>query len=333
MFERVFVEQESLAHPRTRNILARFPHLPVKTIPRIEDVWGRVKRPYLHKRSDLNLFIGTKRGELVKPTPPAYGDTSGPHFYYVHAYNCLYECSYCYLQGYFHTPDLVIFINHEEIGSAIVRKIKETPEGQTPWFHAGEYSDSLALSSLTQEIPFYVDIFRQHPRAKLELRTKSANVVPVLECSPLPNVITTFSLSPEAHIRRFDLKTPPLNARLKSMNKLQQAGHPLGIHFDPVIHEEKTIELYRDLFDTLNEQLILADIQYFSLGILRFTKDVHRQVRKNYPEEPLFAGGNTGFDGKIRQLPLFQRKQLYSTLVDMLMEQGVPREQIYLCME
>ena len=333
MFERIFVEQESLNHPRTQDILSRLPQLSIKTIPRIEDVWGRVKKPYLHKRQGINLFIGQKRGELVKLAPPAYGNTTGPHYYYIHAYNCLYECSYCYLQGYFHTPDPVVFINHEKIGEAIVHKIKETPQEQTPWFHAGEYSDSLALSSITQEIPFYVDLFRQYPRAKLELRTKSSNVAPVLACPPASNVITTFSLSPETHIQRFDLKTPPLSVRLKAMKKLQQAGHRLGIHFDPIIYEEDTLVLYQSLFDTLEDQLELADIEYFSLGILRFTKEVHRQVRKNYPQENLFSGGITGFDGKIRQIPFFQRKQLYSSLVDMLVKKSIEKDKIYLCME
>ena len=333
MFERIFVEENTLPHPRTQSILSRFPQTPVKIIERLENVWGRVKRPYLHKRQDINLFIGCKRGTLVKPAPPAYGNTTGPHYYYIHAYNCIYECSYCYLQGYFHTPDLVTFVNHEEIGEAIVNRIEATPAGQTPWFHAGEFSDSLALSSITGEIPFYCDLFRQHPRANLELRTKSTNVGTLLRCPPLLNVITTFSLSPDTHIRRFDRKTPPLSARLAAMKKLQQAGHPLGIHFDPIIHEEGILELYRELFDTLNEELQLADIRYFSFGILRFTKDVHRQVRKNYPQETSFATGITGFDGKIRQLPLHQRKQLFHSLVEMLVERGIRKESIYLCME
>ena len=319
--------------PRTRGILARFSHLPVKPIPRIEDVWGRVKRPYLQKRQGLSLFVGRKRGELVKPAPPAYGNDSGPHYYHVHAYNCIYECSYCYLQGHFHTPDLVIFVNHEEIGEAIADKIESTPEGQTPWFHAGEYSDSLALSSITGEIPFYFDLFARHPRAKLELRTKSANVDAVLCCPPLGNVITTFSLSPAPHVQRFDLKTPSLQIRLAAMQKLQRAGHPLGIHFDPIIYQEETPGLYRELFDTLKEELNLAAIEYFSLGILRFTKDVHRQVHKNYPQEPLYACGLTGFDGKVRQLPFHRRRELFASLTEMLVERGVARERIYLCME
>ena len=333
MFKRIFVEEESRSQPRTQAILSRFPQLPVKTIHRIEDIWGRVKRPYLHKRRDINLFIGYKRGELVKTTPPAYGNTSGPHYYYVHAYNCLYECSYCYLQGYFHTPDLVVFVNHEEIGEAIIQKIEKTPRHQTPWFHAGEYSDSLALSSITGEIPFYFNLFNQHSRAKLELRTKSANITPVLECPPLANIITTFSLSPETHTRRFDLKTPPLSARINAMKKLQLAGHPLGIHFDPIIYQDKTLLLYRNLFDDLKRKLDLSTIEYVSLGILRFTKEVYRQVRKNYSDESLFANGITGVDGKIRQIPRLQRKKLFSSLVDMLVERRIPRKKIYLCME
>ena len=116
MFEKIFIEEHLENHPKVLEIKNRFKNSELKFIKKVEDVFGRVKKPYLQKRTNLNLFIGEKKGQLVKPAPPAYGLSGEPHYYFVHAYNCIYECNYCYLQGYFQSPDIVIFLNHHEIG-------------------------------------------------------------------------------------------------------------------------------------------------------------------------------------------------------------------------
>ncbi|MEL6821384.1 MAG: hypothetical protein AAFP70_06475, partial [Calditrichota bacterium] len=107
MFECLFLEEQVKDNKYAMRILEAFPDVPVRDIRKVEDVFGRVKKPYLQKRTNLNLFIGRKEGNLVKEAPDAYGLDGEPHFYFIHAYNCIYECEYCYLQGYFNSPDLV----------------------------------------------------------------------------------------------------------------------------------------------------------------------------------------------------------------------------------
>jgi len=216
-FEKIFLEEHLREHPRAKHIISRFPNAEVKFLNKIEDVFGRVKKPYLQKRTNLNLFLGEKKGQLIKATPPAYGLTGDLHYYFIHAYNCIYECNYCYLQGYFQSPDIVLFLNHDEI-LAEIKKISDdfsiSHPGRQIWFHAGEYSDSLALSHLTGELPDYFELFRNLPNARLELRTKSVNIKEILKEKPVSNIVTSFSLSPEHRIKSNDLKTPPLKARL-----------------------------------------------------------------------------------------------------------------------
>ncbi len=260
MFEKAFVEKDILNLKRTQDILSKISYKKIEEIEKVEDIFGRVKKPYLQKRTELNIFLGRKKGELVKEAPEAYGTKGDPHYYFVHAYNCIYECQYCYLQGYFHSPDLVIFVNHEEILTEIEKKIADTKDGFTPWFHAGEYSDSLALSNITGELPIYFDFFKKHPQAKLELRTKSANIRELMHLPPLKNVITSFSLSPEKAIKSYDLKTPPLKTRLKAMKGLFDKGHPIGLHLDPVIFEDDFENSYRDLLKNLSESIPLSKL-------------------------------------------------------------------------
>ncbi|MEZ4765931.1 MAG: hypothetical protein R3C26_22915 [Calditrichia bacterium] len=117
--DKIFIEQQVLQHPQTQRVIAAFPKSPIHEIVKVEDVFERARKPYLQKRDALNLFIGKKEGQLVKPAPEAYGVSGEPHYYFVHAYNCIYECEYCYLQGYFQSPDLVMFVNHDDIISEI----------------------------------------------------------------------------------------------------------------------------------------------------------------------------------------------------------------------
>lgn len=336
MFSRIFVEKDSSTYPQVQNIKERFSQVPITEIEAIEDVFGRVKKPYLQKRENLQLFIGKKKGTLLKEAPDAYGLAGEPHYYFIHAYNCIYECEYCYLQGYFNSPDIVLFLNHDEIGTEMKntweKSLKDNPSKRV-WFHAGEFSDSLALSHLSGEIPFYFDLFSKEPKAILELRTKSSNIKALLEQSPLPNIITSFSLSPEKRIKATDLKTPSLKHRLKAMKTLQEAGHPVAIHLDPIIHEDDFIETYSQLFEALNEDLDLEKIEYVSMGVVRFTSQVFHQVKKNYPQSELLAAEfGSSFDGKVRYPRPF-RLWILGKIKELGLKAGLREEQIYLCME
>jgi spore photoproduct lyase len=334
MFSRIFVEESLVNHPQVELITQRFSNVPVTELESIDDVFGRVKKPYLKKREDLQLFLGEKKGTLLKEAPDAYGLAGEPHYYFIHAYNCIYECEYCYLQGYFNSPDIVLFLNHNDIGVEIEATIQKHKQPQKRvWFHAGEFSDSLALTHLTGELPFYFELFAKHPQAMLELRTKSANIKELTKLSPLKNVITSFSLSPESRIKKTDLKTPGLSHRLKVMAELQERGFPVAIHLDPIIHEENFEATYRELFEALKNNLDLSKVEYVSMGVVRFTSNVFHQVKKNYPNSELLAAEfQSSFDGKVRYPRPF-RLWLLGKIKDLGISAGLKEEQIYLCME
>lgn len=334
MYSQIFVEKNIRNNERTQTILSKVKsQSEIKYIDKIEDVWGRVKKPYLQKRVNLNLFIGEKKGDLVKEAPNAYGTYGDPHYYFIHAYNCIYECTYCYLQGYFNTPDMVLFTNHEEILEEMDAKLNKHNEKDKVWFHAGEYSDSLAISHVTGELPLYFDYFRKRPQAMLELRTKSANIRALKENEPCDNIITSFSMAPDQQIQDHDLKTPGLKIRLKAMQELSERGHPIALHFDPIIYNDSLLKDYASLLDEIQKHISLDKIRYLSLGVVRFTKDVYYQVQKNYPESSLHQSEFIKtFDGKIRyNRPM--RMWILSKIKQLCIDKGFREDQIYLCME
>ncbi len=336
MFESIYIETHLSSHPKVLEILQKYPHSIIHKIAKIEDVFQRVKKPYLQKRTNLNLFLGEKKGQLVKPAPPAYGLSGEPHFYFVHAYNCIYECNYCYLQGYFHSPDIVLYLNHDQIAEEIKNVVAENRikcPGTKIWFHAGEYSDSLALTSLTGELSYYFKLFKDLPDCFLELRTKSINIRDLLKEKPLLNIITSFSLSPEKNCKENDLKTPSLKKRLIAIEELHLNGFPIGIHFDPIIYDNDLVYSYEQLIDQLVLSIPAESIRYISLGVVRFTSEVYQQVKKNYPDSQLLAQEFVkSFDNKIRySKPM--RLWILSKIKQLLIDRNMDPLKIYLCME
>lgn len=344
MFERIYIEKQILhsnvGSEKIERIKARFPNAGIFIIDNYRDVFGKFYKPYLAKRENLWLFLAHKKGELVKPAPAAYGTKSGKHFYFVHAYNCIYECQYCYLQGYFHSPDIVLFLNHDEILSAMeqtINHIHHESFDETVWFHAGEFSDSLALSDLAGELPIFLDFFKRHPKAKLELRTKSVKIQELLKLPPLPNVYISFSLSSERNTREIDLKTPPLKLKLNAIKMLADNGFSLGLHFDPIVYNETFEEDYENLIDqladTLSKTQLVNQVHYVSIGVVRFTKDVHKTVMKNYPQSAIFTYEMVkSFDQKMRY-PRALRFHIMNKVKNLLTSIGIIEERIYLCME
>lgn len=329
MWNEVYLEEKISSHPRALSILEKVKKTPI-VIPRYDDFWGRSKKPYLQKRDSLNLFLARKEGQLLKLAPDAYGKAGEPHYYFIHAYNCIYECQYCYLQGYFNTPDIVLFINHEEIIAEMENVLKLYP-GKKVWFHAGEFSDSLALTHLTGELELYHEFCQKYPDAIIELRTKSVNTRELEKLIPLPNLIVSFSLSPEEIAKKVDLKTPAAKNRIQALKKLSDLGWIVAAHFDPIIYDDKFRENYLALLSDLgpyNEKLA-----YLSLGVVRFTKDVYRETERNYPDSLIHAGPMVkSFDGKVRyHRPM--RMWILNSVKDLAIKSGAKLERIYLCME
>lgn len=327
--KQVFLEKELLDNEKAKAILDHFTTVQVKIIERYDEVFGKVKKPYLQKRKSLNLFVAKKRGNLVKEAPEAYGTKNEKHFYFIHAFNCVYECEYCYLQGYFHSPDLVLFINHEDIIKEI-EVVASKYRRERIWFHAGEFSDSLALTHITGELNTYFNFFKKNPHLIMELRTKSDNIETLLQEEPTSNIITSYSLSPRKNI---DYKAPDLKKRVDAIKRLYEKGFPIGIHLDPIIPFNNYLELYEDLILSLSNAIPLAEVQYFSLGVTRFPEKIFHQVKQNYPNSMLFKEEFLKDKNGIVRSPKPTRFPIMENIKRLLLENGAHESKVYLCME
>jgi spore photoproduct lyase len=226
----------------------------------------------------------------------------------------------------------VLFVNHEEIIEEMQKTLDNHPNTNV-WFHAGEFSDSLALTHLTGELELYHEFCLKNPRAIIELRTKSVNVKELIQLKPLKNFIVSFSLSPQKMGKTIDLKTPSTQSRLKTMDDLNKKGFTLAAHFDPIIYQDQFKSQYEELLLSMQELGLTSILSYLSMGVVRFTKDVYREVERNYPDSPLHSTPMIkSFDNKVRyNHPM--RMWMMNTVKELALKYGVQESAIYFCME
>ena len=288
MVSRVYVESAVREHPRTRELLRRLRNRPVIDIEHYGEVFNPRAQNFRLQKKDPAVIIALKNQGHVLATPPGYGLGGDHNYYFSHMLNCVYDCRYCFLQGMYQSAHQVLFVNYEDFGADIERIANRHP-GQAVWFYSGYDCDSLANEPMTRFTEYFIPLLAGIDNAWLELRTKSTQVRGLLAREPVERVVTAFSFSDARSHARLEHGVPSIERRIDAMRRLQEAGWPLGLRFDPVIYHPR----YRDEFSALVARIFAVidpqSIHSVSLGNFRLTRDHYRRVVRLYPEEPLFA--------------------------------------------
>lgn len=247
---------------------------------------------------------------------------------------CPYRCSYCILQAYLETPLPVFFTNFQDMEAELTAASLSQPFLR---IGTGELTDSLALDPQSHYSKKIMTILKKFPGILFEFKTKSTHVEQIIHYSQqfpgqLKNIVISWSLNPQEVIEREELLTPDLANRLKAIEKAQQAGFKIGIHFDPMLIFNGWQQAYLELIKTISQVIHPDQLAWWSLGALRFPYALRDHIFK-YKNSRLFEGELIkGHDGKYRyfkplRLELFHFANQH---IRRLISNQVP---IYLCME
>jgi spore photoproduct lyase len=328
MIEVIYHEEGILDHPSARTILARYPRATLIPCTHYKDVFNPGGQSFRLQKQKPSLILARQSGSLVHPVPATYGIGGTRNFYFSHLLNCLYDCRYCFLQGMFPSAHYVLFVNYDDFQNEILRKTEESKAEQS-WFFSGYDCDSLALENVTGFADSFLPFFAKHTNAHFELRTKSVNLKVLEKTTPLPNVVTAFSFTPDEISDQLEHGVPSVSSRIRAMEKIAELGWPVGLRIDPLIDCVNFEERYRTLFDKLFANLPPDSVHSVSLGAFRVPVSYFKKMEKLYPEEPLFAGklekrGNfTGYRQEIEQdRSVFCRDELLKR---------IPKEKLFQC--
>lgn len=285
----IYIEDEVADHSRTHEILSRLPDAETISCASWQEVFRRPGQNFRLQKRRPSLILGKLTEKLVETAPSGWNFGGRRNFSFAPMLNCIYDCSYCYLRGRFPSAAYVIFVNFEDFMEAMDDRLAETPD-EDVWFFSGIDCDSLAFEPVARLARSFLPFFETRPRAFLELRTKSSQVKPMLEREPMDNCITAFSLAPADLSESMERQAPALESRLGAARRLQEAGWPVGLRFEPLLWTEDWKEQYRGLFDRTFEVLDPDRVHSVSCGPFRLPLNHWQRLKELYPESPFVQG-------------------------------------------
>lgn len=328
MIGSIYIEDAIAEHPRTVEICARLPQATRIACERYGEVFNPRAQSFRLQKRRPALILARKTGRLVLPTPAGYGIGAARNLYFSHMLNCLYDCRYCFLQGMYRSANYVVFVNFEDFFQAI-GDAADAADGESVCFFSGYDCDSLAFEGVTRFVEQALPIFRQRPRAWLELRTKSIRIASLLAAEPFAHAVVAFSFTPAAISQAMEHQVPSVERRLAAMRRLAEHGWRLGLRFDPLIYSPDFERQYRQLFAQIFAALDAQALHSVSLGPFRLPTPFFRRLERLYNDEPLVAGPFEARSGMVSYPPELEAEMVDFCTAELL--DRVPKEVFFPC--
>ena len=266
---RIFVHESCKDFPYTREILDRSKHIPHEIIA--DDAFPTIDAgpyPYNLHHGKRNLLLSRNRGHFFKPCPGTKEYRCCDYQVLNIGMNCPMDCVYCILQAYLNNPWISFFVNIEDLLAELVLACTKT--NQFWRIGTGEFTDSMALDSLTGLSKILVPFMRDKKTAVLELKTKSVAIDHLKGLDHGGRTIIAWSLNSTSIMKSEELRTASLDERLTAAVKCAQWGYKLAFHFDPIIYHKDWREEYSHTIQTLFSKVPPEKIVWISMGALRF---------------------------------------------------------------
>ena len=333
--EILLLEEGVEEYPLAQEVLSRLPDIPRQKFQDISmltqqmkssqyDVFGEGK-----KRLALSRF----KGSFLKKCPGISPGMVCCNYYVVNlAKNCIYDCSYCFLQDFLgNNPMQVAYVNVEDLLVELEEVFTQYPDRNFR-VGTGELTDSLALDAIVPYTAYLLPFFNQQSNAVLELKTKSDQIANLLDHSDPTNIIVSWSLNPQTVIDQEEKGVPSLAQRLEAAKACLDKGYRIGFHFDPIILIPGWEDAYQQLVNILCDSLPIAKVEWVSLGSFRYRPSLKSIIKNRHPQTHLFTSEHLpSKDGKFRYLrPL--RNHAYKTIRGYL-KSRLEELNIYICME
>ncbi len=244
--------------------------------------------------------------------------------------NCPLNCSYCILKAYFQDSVLKVWANQDDLFRELEQQF--SPGSRLIRAGTGEFTDSLALESITGYSRDLVAFLSEYPGVCLELKSKIVDLTWMDRVSDPRRVLPAWSVNSPEIIRTQEQGTASLENRLRAARACADQGFRVCLHFDPIIHYPGWKQGYAKTVEVISDYLAPEEIAYLSLGSFRFMPQLEKIIFRKHPGASyIFNEFITGLDGKKRLLlPL--RLEQFGFITDQLRKFGLDR-QIYLCME
>lgn len=326
-FSHIYVETEALTYPISKELIRRFDQAQLIKIDDYRDIFNRNKQNWSAQKEAQKLILAVQKDKFYYEGSKNCFNFGHKHFYYSSSIlNCPFDCSYCYLQGLFHSANIVFFVNQSEYFDSISMLLQEKLQLLLCLSYE---TDLIALDPILPTIDGWLNFAEGHPRLTLEIRTKATNCSRILRRTTLDNAIFAWTLSPQIVIEKYEKGAPALKSRLHAVKQAIEYGWKVRICIDPILfipdwqlHYQELIE---DLFSTVSAERIF-DV---SIGVFRMNLNYFKKVKKRHPQADFMSCDWQCREGTA-SYPIILKKQLTGHVLRLLAKH-IPMERIYAC--
>lgn len=272
----IFFEPKSYEYELGKRLLDSYkkqniPMIEIENHNNIEQMRKKQNRdfPYMKR----NLIIATRKTHKYVPNHKV-SDFLVPYT----SSGCIAMCMYCYLVcNYNKCAYLRLFVNREYMLDKIKKTASKADENLV--FEIGSNSDLILENTITGNLEWTIENFKNQSKGMLTFPTKFDMVEPILGLNHNKKIIVRMSVNPEEIITKIEFGTSKLKGRIEAINKLVDAGYIVGILIAPIILVDNWKILYDDLLKQLKEMLsIKAKKQVFFELIFMTYSFVHNAI-------------------------------------------------------
>lgn len=320
-FSHIYYEKEAFSYPLAQQILRRFPHAIPIACDDYKDVFNRSGQEFLEQKKSPKLILALKKKDFLYKGAEIIQIFDHQNLHYTPlAFNCLYDCEYCYLRGMFNSANIVVFVNLDNYFQAC-----EDVIATQPLYICLSYdTDLLALEGKLGIIKEWAIWGRERPQLTMEVRTKSANAHALKDIQPLDNMILAFSLSPEEFTQQFEHNVPPLMTRLHAIQKLQNQGWQIRLSFEPVFVTSDLLLRYTHLFKIVFSIIDPLRVRDANIDLFRIGEVHYKRMKKNTPSL-LLNDNYIVHEGLVH----YEHEEEIKAQLHTLLSHYLPKEKIY----
>ena len=293
----IYYEKEIINYQLGKELMEKYkdiPNIEIEIHNNIEEMRKKSNKEFTNMKR--NLIIGVRKTHKFVENHKT-SDFLVPYT----SSGCSASCLYCYLVcNYNKCSYLRLFVNREQMLDKIIRTSEKSEKKLT--FEIGSNSDLILENSITGNLVWTIENFKDTKKGKLTFPTKFDMVDDILPLDHKGKVITRMSVNPEFIINRVEFGTSRLDERIDAINKLKEAGYDVGILIAPVIMVENWKELYLELIKQLDSKLSKKVKQEAFFEIIFMTYSyVHTKINEeafpkaiNLYNKEIMRGGGKG---------------------------------------
>ena len=297
-FSHIYVESQSIESDIAEQSFKRFPKAKIIEIEDYKKIFNKNGQDFQIQKLSTKLILAKKQPPFIYPATDIIQDSGFSNFYYcTPILNCIYNCEYCFLQGMYSSANIVVFTNTEEVKDAVKKQILERKYPDEPLLLSLSYNtDILALENILPLTKQWINFANNTDDLFMEIRTKSGLTSSFNKLKPSEKILFAWTLSPNNVIQKYEHKTPLLERRIKSIQKIVDSGWPVRLSFDPILIYPNWKEDYKQMFERIKESISGDKIFDITIGVFRMSEDFFHRIKKTKPHSDLFYNNYDNFN-------------------------------------